>query len=244
MYVCICVILCVPYVCGQIWYAPNIIQGFTGAPFRSCTMMSSGQKSTRNLEQVEYVGLILKPLESHENMFEIQISLGILLLENSYLGNLDLIMIYRVFTRVFFDDGFVGWRFAWSDANQSGIVTLYDKNRHSKIGFTLPNSCPSHFQVRVLDVLICFVGGQCCVPHHKASRTVLNIFGGPRIQRWDVQVLISLLSLLVLTGFTKSKLFPLDLMPAAKAKWWHETMKWLCSRFLALTSTIRKIRKL
>ena len=40
-------------------------------------------------------------------MFEIRISLGILLLENSYLGNLDFIMI-RVFTRVFFDDGFVG----------------------------------------------------------------------------------------------------------------------------------------
>ena len=70
-------------------------------------MMSSGQKSTRNLEQVEYVGLILKPLESHEKMFEIRISLGILLLENSYLGNLDFIMIH-VFTRVFFDDGFVG----------------------------------------------------------------------------------------------------------------------------------------
>ena len=224
------VILRVPYVCaicvcGQIWYAPNKIQGFTGAPFRSCTMMSSGQKSTRNLEQVEYVGWILwNHMKTCLKMFEIRISLGILLLENSYLGNLDFIMI-RVFTRVFFDDGFVGWRFAWSDANQSGIVTLYDKNRHSKIGFTLPNSCPSHFQVRVLDVLICFVGWQCCVPHHKALRTVLNIFGGPRIQRWDFQVLISLLSLLVLTGFTKSELFPLDLMPAAKAKWWHVALQ-------------------
>ena len=146
VFVCYLCVHCVYHMCVWADMICTKIQGFTGAPFRSCTMMSSGQKSTRNLEQVEYVGLILKPLESHENMFEIRISLGILLLENSYLGNLDFIMI-RVFTRVFFDDGFVGWRFPWSDANRRTNLELW----HFMTKIVIPRLV-LHSQILVLRI--------------------------------------------------------------------------------------------